>query len=90
MGANGGYRSPAHRLNDSSPHCWGTAADIYRVGDTYLDDEKSIPRYRDLAESLGPQVCVRRHAGVTTTCTSTSVFNGDAAGVQREKALKER
>ena len=60
ISANGGYRSPAHRVNRaSSLHSWGTAADIYRVGDTYLNDEKSINRYADIAVSLGAEVRVR-------------------------------
>lgn len=60
ISANGGYRSPAHQQNrGKTPHNWGTAADIYRVGDTYLNDEKSIAKYAALAESLGPQVFVR-------------------------------
>lgn len=64
VGANGGYRSPAHRRNQAgSTHCWGTAADIYRVGDTYLDDEKSIVRYVEIAQSLGAEVRVRPYAG---------------------------
>jgi hypothetical protein len=61
--ANGGYRSPAHEWNrGKTAHCWATAADIYRVGDTYLDDEKSIAKYAELARSLGPQVFVRPYA----------------------------
>jgi hypothetical protein len=60
VSANGGYRSPAHRINkEVSIHSWGTAADIYRVGDTYLDDEKSITRYAGIAASLGAEVRVR-------------------------------
>ena len=60
VSANGGYRSPAHQRNgNKSAHCWATAADIYRVGDTYLDDEKSIPKYAEIAQSLGMQVFVR-------------------------------
>ena len=60
ISANGGYRSPAHRRNlVKSTHCWATAADIYRVGDTYLDDEKSIARYGSVAESLGGQMWVK-------------------------------
>ena len=60
INANGGYRSPAHRANKGpSLHNWGTAADIYRVGDTYLDDEKSIARYAGIAASLGAEVFVR-------------------------------
>jgi hypothetical protein len=60
VSANGGYRSPAHRLNHGvTLHSWGTAADIYRVGDTYLNDEKSIARYAGIASSLGAEVFVR-------------------------------
>lgn len=61
VSANGGYRSPAHRSNNGrvSFHCWGTAADIYRIGDTYLNDEKSITRYGEIAAALGAEVRVR-------------------------------
>lgn len=63
ISANGGYRSPAHRLSVSaSRHHWATAADIYRVGDTYLDDEKAIDRYARIAISLGSEVFVRPYA----------------------------
>ncbi|MGI8481079.1 MAG: D-Ala-D-Ala carboxypeptidase family metallohydrolase [Chthoniobacterales bacterium] len=63
ISANGGYRSPAHQLSASaSRHHWATAADIYRVGDTYLDDEKAIDRYARIATSLGPEVFVRPYA----------------------------
>jgi hypothetical protein len=62
VSANGGYRSPAHRSNKfPSLHSWGTAADIYRIGDTYLDDEKSITRYGNIAASLGAEVFVRSY-----------------------------
>lgn len=62
ISANGGYRSPAHRANHGTPlHCWGTAADIYRIGDTYLADEKSINRYAEIAASLGGDVRVRSY-----------------------------
>jgi hypothetical protein len=62
ISANGGYRSPAHRANKALGfHNWGTAADIYRVGDTYLDDGKSITRYGRVAASLGAEVFVRSY-----------------------------
>jgi hypothetical protein len=62
VSANGGYRSPAHRINrGTSLHNWGTAADIFRVGDTYLNDEKSIARYGEIAASLGAEVHVRAY-----------------------------
>src|SRR6266404_9148859 len=60
ISANGAYRSPAHQIGGAkSIHAWGTAADIYRVGDTFLDDPKSIERYRAITASLGPAVFVR-------------------------------
>ncbi|MFL6589159.1 MAG: hypothetical protein ACJ8M4_03210 [Chthoniobacterales bacterium] len=63
VSANGGYRSPLHRINRGRPslHSWGTAADIYRVGDTYLNDEKSIRRYGEIAATLGAEVAVRAY-----------------------------
>lgn len=60
LGANGGYRSPAHALSThASTHCWGTAANLYRVGDDWLDDERTIRRYARVVERLMPGVYVR-------------------------------
>jgi hypothetical protein len=60
VSANGGYRSPAHQIGGAkSIHAWGTAADIYRVGDTFLDDTKSIEKYGAIAVSLSQVVLVR-------------------------------
>ncbi len=60
ISANGGYRSPAHRNGGAkSIHAWGTAANIYRVGDTFLSDAKSIEKYRAIAAALSPAVFVR-------------------------------
>jgi len=60
ISANGGYRSPAHQIGGAkSIHAWGTAANIYRVGDTFLSDAKSIEKYRAIAASLGQAVFVR-------------------------------
>jgi hypothetical protein len=60
IAANGGYRSPAHRLSThASAHCWGTAANIYRVGDDWMDDAKTIARYARIAERLLPGLYVR-------------------------------
>jgi hypothetical protein len=60
ISANGGYRSPAHQIGGAkSIHAWGTAANIYRVGDTFLSDARSIQKYRAIAASLGPAVFVR-------------------------------
>src|SRR6184192_3821395 len=42
ISANGGYRSPAHQITaGKSIHAWGTGANIYRIGDTFLSDAKS-------------------------------------------------
>jgi len=61
ISANGGYRSPAHHIGrGKSIHCWGTAANIYRIGDSFLSDAKSIEKYGTIAASLGPVVFVRR------------------------------
>ena len=60
ISANGGYRSPAHQIGGAkSLHAWGTAANIYRIGNTLLHDAKSIERYGAVAESLSPVVFVR-------------------------------
>jgi hypothetical protein len=60
ISANGGYRSPAHQTGGAkSIHAWGTAADIYRVGDTFLDDARSIEKYGAMASSLSRAVLVR-------------------------------
>lgn len=60
ISANGGYRSPGHQIGGAqSIHAWGTAANIYRVGDTFLSDSRSIQKYRAIAASLSPAVFVR-------------------------------
>jgi hypothetical protein len=61
ISANGGYRSAAHQNGGAkSIHAWGTAANIYRIGDTFLSDTKSMEKYRTIAASLGPAVFVRQ------------------------------
>jgi hypothetical protein len=60
ISANGGYRSPAHQIGGAkSIHAWGTAANIYRVGDTFLSDAKSIEKYGGIAASLSPAALVQ-------------------------------
>lgn len=60
IAANGGYRSPAHRLSDSaSPHCWGTAANIYKIGDELLDSQERIEKYARLVTRVLPGIWVR-------------------------------
>jgi hypothetical protein len=60
IAANGGYRSPGHALSrHASRHCWGTAANIYRIGDTYLDSRDEIEKYAAIARRVIPGVWVR-------------------------------
>jgi hypothetical protein len=60
VAANGGYRSPGHALSrHASRHCWGTAANIYRIGDTYLDSPEEIAKYAAMARRVIPGVWVR-------------------------------
>ena len=60
VAANGGYRSPGHTLSrHASRHCWGTAANIYRIGDTYLDSREEIAKYAEIARRTIPGVWVR-------------------------------
>ena len=66
IAVNGGYRSPAHKMShDASPHMWGTAADIYRIGTTILRTRESIDRYNDVAEDLSDDVSVLPYGHVT-------------------------
>lgn len=60
VAANGGYRSPGHALTrGASTHCWGTAANIYRVGDDWLDTQETIAKYAELARDVLPAAWVR-------------------------------
>ena len=62
---NGGYRSPAHKLStDATPHMWGTAADIYRIGSNILKTQELIERYNDLALDLSDDVSVHPYGHV--------------------------
>jgi hypothetical protein len=57
VAVNGGYRSPAHGFERTPTlHGWGTAADIFRIGECWLDDEKNIERFGRVAEGIGQEV----------------------------------
>jgi hypothetical protein len=57
VSVNGGYRSPSHAFSvAASPHLWGAAANIYRVGDTLLDSQKMIEKYAAIAAELGQEI----------------------------------
>ena len=60
IAANGGYRTPEHALSTyASTHCWGTAANVYRVGDEYVDDQEKIERFGAVATRALPGLWAR-------------------------------
>ena len=73
VAANGGYRSPGHALARGpsgvlSPHCWGTAANLFRIGDDRLDAEAAIERYTAVVRDALPAAWCRpwgRREGAT-------------------------
>jgi len=66
VAVNGGYRSPAHKMSHAaSPHMWGTAADIYRIGGTIVKTQDVIEKYNDLAEQLTDDISTYPYGHVT-------------------------
>ena len=60
IAANGGYRSPAHGLTSfATPHAWGTAVNIYKIGTTMLDDRDVLEQFATIAYKSMPGVYVR-------------------------------
>lgn len=60
IAANGGYRSPRHTLAfNATTHCWGTAVNIYKIGDTVLDTREAIAQFADVARAALPGVWTR-------------------------------
>jgi peptidase M15-like protein len=59
LAVNGGYRSPAHKLAvGASPHMWGTAADIYKVGNVLVRDQATIETYNRIVEDVSDDLWV--------------------------------
>jgi len=66
VAVNGGYRSPAHKLSlNATPHMWGTAADIFRIGTTILKTKETIEKFNAAAEDLSDEVHVMPYGHVT-------------------------
>ena len=60
IAANGGYRSPGHALSvHATPHAWGTAVNLYKIGETMLDDQEVLEHYAEIAYRSMPGVYVR-------------------------------
>jgi hypothetical protein len=43
----------------ASTHSWGTAANIYRVGDEWLDNAERVRKYLDIARRTLPAAWIR-------------------------------
>jgi len=66
IAVNGGYRSPAHKMAlNATPHMWGTAADVYRIGTTIVKTKELIERFNDVAEDLSDDVTTLPYGHVT-------------------------
>jgi hypothetical protein len=66
IAVNGAYRSPSHKLSlNATPHMWGTAADVFRVGSAILKTRDTIEKYNELAEDLSDEVRVMPYGHVT-------------------------
>lgn len=59
LAVNGGYRSPVHKLAVGiTPHMWGTAADLFRIGTTLLNTRDAIDKYNRIAEDVSDDLWV--------------------------------
>ena len=59
IAVNGGYRSPAHKLsNGATPHMWGTAADVFRIGSQIMKTQELIERYNEVAQDVSDEIFV--------------------------------
>jgi hypothetical protein len=60
VAANGAYRSPSHaRSRRGSVHAWGTAANIYAIGDERLDTQPAIERAAAAVARVCPAAWIR-------------------------------
>jgi len=91
ISANGGYRTPGHALSThASPHCWGTAANIHRIGDDDLDSEQRIGRYARAVAEVLPHVWVRPYgSGVGEADDHLHLDIGYVTAVPREAPSEE-
>ena len=66
IAVNGGYRSPAHKMStEATPHMWGTAADVYRIGANILKTKEMIEKFNEIAEDLSEDISVLPYGHVT-------------------------
>ena len=68
IAANGGYRSPGHAINTyMSPHCWGTAVNIYKIGNNFIDNRENMEKYSRLLAETIPGVWIRPYGTTVGT-----------------------
>ena len=66
IAVNGGYRSPSHKMSaNASPHMWGTAADVYKIGGLIMKTKDAIEKFNDIAEDLSEDVSVLPYGHIT-------------------------
>jgi hypothetical protein len=66
IAVNGGYRSPSHKLaHNATPHLWGTAADVYRIGTTIVRTKETIDKYNEIAEDLSDDITILPYGHTT-------------------------
>jgi hypothetical protein len=66
IAVNGAYRAPAHKMSiGATPHMWGTAADVYRIGANILKTKELIERYNAVAEDMSEDISVLPYGPVT-------------------------
>ncbi|HEV8657877.1 MAG TPA: hypothetical protein VGS96_04550 [Thermoanaerobaculia bacterium] len=66
IAVNGGYRSPAHKMSGgATPHMWGTAADVYRIGTNILKTKELIEKFNEVAEDISDDISVLPYGHVT-------------------------
>lgn len=66
IAVNGCYRSPSHKLAlGATPHMWGTAADVYRIGTNILKTKEAIEKYNEIAEDVSDEILVLPYGHVT-------------------------
>jgi hypothetical protein len=66
IAVNGAYRSPSHKHSqNASPHMWGTAADIFRIGSTILKTKEAVEKFNEAAEDLSDDIHVLPYGHVT-------------------------
>ena len=66
IAVNGAYRSPSHKLSlHATPHMWGTAADVFRIGTSILKTQEAIEKYNEIAEDLSDDVRVLPYGHTT-------------------------